>query len=160
MKKAALIIGTFLCLFSFVAAGQTHADSIFAVKKKLSTFFVKNGKKQSVNQMLELMENNPPAYKEMKKAGSNRLIDGVISVVGGGLIGWTIGGAFRGQPKWYLLGIGVGVLCTTIPFEMQYVRHAKNAIEIYHQGLNETGLYYERSKINLAVSYTGLLLEF
>jgi hypothetical protein len=84
-------------------------------------------------QVLELMKEDPEAYKEFKQAKSNYDAGQVIGFAGGFLIGWPLGTALGGgDPQWGLMGGGAALVLLSIPLQVGYKKHARKAIDIYN----------------------------
>ncbi|MBL7864343.1 MAG: hypothetical protein JNK10_05685 [Cyclobacteriaceae bacterium] len=95
------------------------------------------------NQVLKLMESNPAAQAEFKKAMSNYNGSLALSFVGGALIGWPIGtAAAGGQPEWGLAAGGVAVLLLTIPLTSAFTKHTNQAITLYNGGPGSANLRF------------------
>lgn len=118
--------------------------------------------KFTLRQAQDLMESVPLAFEEMKKANSNNAIATLLGVVGGGMVGWTLGtAAGGGDPEWILAGIGGGLIIAAIPLYSTASEKAKKAADIY----NETLGYVERKKqfnvnMNLNGNGVGLVISF
>lgn len=127
----------------------------------MGAVFLQNGKVLKPRQLLDLTESNPEAFKEMKVAKSNFDVGYVFSFAGGALVGWTLGTALGGgDPNWAVAGVGAGLIGVSIPFSSAYSKHAKNAIRIYNDGLNHTGMNKVDFKFGIAGNGLALRLAF
>lgn len=143
----------------FNSYGQNKSDSI-EIKKALGTIFRQNGKNLTPRQLLDITQSNTEAYKEMKIAKSNYDIGSVFGFAGGFLVGWPLGTAIAGgEPNWTLAGIGAGLILS-IPFSTAYTKHAKNAVNLYNNGLKSTGLNNVDFKIGLTYNGIGVKVIF
>ena len=160
MKKNTLILVGILILCVSQIFAQSQTDSI-QIKKSLGTIFIQNGKKLTPKQLLEITKVNQEAYKEMKVAKSNHDIGSVFGFAGGFLVGWPLGTAIAGgEPNWALAGIGAGLIVMSIPFSSSYAKHAKNAVGIYNNGLNQTGLRKVNFDLGLTCYGIGVKMRF
>lgn len=92
----------------------------------------------------------------MKVAKSNSDVAGVFGLAGGFLIGWPLGSLVGGRdPNWALVGIGAGLIAIGIPFSGSAVRHAKESVRIYNEGLPTIGINHEM-EINLGFKGNGV----
>jgi hypothetical protein len=158
MKKI-IFIGLLLLAF-FNVFGQNASDSI-EVKKNLGTMFRQNGQNLTPKQLLVITKSNPDAYKEMKIAKANSDIGSVFGYAGGFLIGYPVGTAIGGgKPNWALAGIGAGLVVVSIPFSIAYSKHAKNAVKIYNNGLNQTGFHNVEFNLGLTCNGIGFKMTF
>ena len=134
-----------LCLLGILFLGMGHSsaqslsDTIY-MKNPKKIIFYKNGIKLTPQQLVEATATNPEAHKLMRKARTNVTVAGVLGFAGGFLIGFPLGTAIGGgKPKWALAGAGAGLLLTSVPFSLAYSKQAKNAVNIYNNGLIRTG---------------------
>lgn len=159
MKKITIIL--FLLSACFTNAfGQTANDSI---TMKITFWegykFYQNGKKLNLNQTVAVMRTNEQAYQLIKSARSNLRIGQVIGLVGGGMIGWTLGEATSGQkPNWALAGAGVALVVATIPISYNFNKKVKKAMDTYNAGVQTSSLW-DKSELNLAVTADGIGLN-
>ncbi len=160
MKKHTLILIGILILNVSQIFAQSQTDSI-QIKKSLGTIFIQNGKKLTPKQLLVITKVNQEAYKEMKVAKSNYDLGSVLGFAGGFLVGWTLGTAVGGgEPNWTLAGIGAGLIIVSIPFSTSYSKHAKNAVRIYNNGLDHTGLRKIYFNLGLTCNRIGIKMSF
>lgn len=81
--------------------------------------------------------------------------------LGGGLIGWTLGGLIGpGEPTWGLGAAGLGFVLVGIPFSSTYVKRASKATEIYNSSLRQTGYHPVKLNLGLADHGVGLTMKF
>lgn len=116
-----------------------------------------------VNQVADIMQLNNEAFNEFLKSETNYNVGKFFGMVGGGLIGWPIGGALsRGKMNWPLLAVGAGVSLISIPFYRKHIKLARSAISIYNGSLN-TSLNNQKRQ-DLRIGFTGngigLVLSF
>jgi hypothetical protein len=151
MKRKILFLTILLTINATYIYCQSTSDSI-QVTKKMGTVFIQNGKALMPKQLLKITEVNPEAYKEMKIAKSNSNTANIFGMAGGFLVGWQLGTALAGgEPNWASAGIGAGLIGISIPFSVAYVKHAKNAVSIYNNGLKQSN----SSNLNLNFGLTG-----
>jgi len=110
-------------------------DTISIEKVLLSTVFKQKNVKLKLRDMQHIMSVCPDASTKIKKARTNSIIAGVFGFIGGVLIGWPVGEAIAGveKPKWYLAGIGGGIIIATIPFSMDGVKSTKAAVKSFNK---------------------------
>jgi len=113
----------------------------------------------SPKMVLQIMEVNPQAYAEFKRAKSNYAVAGVLGFAGGVLIGLPLGTAIAGgNPEWGLAAGGLGLLLATIPFTAAFKHHALNALDTYNLGLQTS----RKVKMNFYLAGAGgrLVIRF
>jgi hypothetical protein len=155
-----IIISGILLMTIVFTYGQVKPDTI-EIKKALGTVFRQHGKNLKPNQLLNITQPNPEAYKEMKTAKSNYAAGSLIGFAGGFLIGWPLGTALSGgKANWALAGVGAGLFVISIPFTSAYTRHAKNAVRLYNKGLSDTGYHQTSLQFGLAHQGIGLKMTF
>lgn len=158
MKKAYLFLLTFFFLVTL--EGFSQSDTI-TITKKSGTTFRQNGIKLTPRHLLEITKYNAEAYQEMKIAKSNHDIGSVFGFTGGFLVGYPMGTALSGgKPNWVLAGVGAGLMLISIPFEVGYVKHAKNAVNLYNSGLKQIGQNKTDIKLQFTFNRVGLNLTF
>lgn len=144
----------------FSSYGQNKSDSI-EIKKTLGTVFRQNGKNLTPRQLLDITQSNTEAYREMKIAKTNYDVGYVFGFAGGFLVGWPLGAAIvGGEPNWTLAAIGAGLIVVSIPFSTAYTKHARNAVNLYNNGLKSTGLNKIDFKIGLTYNGIGVIVTF
>lgn len=86
-----------------------------------------------LNQVLEIVKENPAAYAELKRAKTNYNTAGVLGFAGGILIGLPVGTAIAGgSPEWGLAAGGAALLLTSIHFTHAYRGRTLQALDIYN----------------------------
>ncbi|MFA6925167.1 MAG: hypothetical protein WC223_13060 [Bacteroidales bacterium] len=158
MRKSFLFGLVFLsCSYLF---GQYKSDSIETIKK-LGTVFKQKGKVLKPKDLLDIMELNYMATKEMKIAKNNYDVASVFGFAGGFLIGWPVGTMLGGgEPMWALAAIGGGLVAISIPFSISYSKHAKSAVKIYNSGLRQTGSKDMKFQFSFTGDTFGVLIIF
>lgn len=147
--KNKLLISLVLLLLPFIQLMAQNQP----IEQRKSAFYLENRALKPRN-MLELMKDNPAALEEMKKAKANSDAASVFAFLGGGLIGWTLGGLIGPEPPtWGLAAAGAGLILVALPFSSSYVKRASNATEIYNNSLKQTG--HHPVKVNLGISDHG-----
>jgi hypothetical protein len=113
---------------TFAQEGQIEIQKVFGGIK-----LVQGGVVLKPKQVLGIMESNPAAFAEFKKAKSNNDAAQVIGFIGGALVGWPLGSALGGgDPNWALAGAGAGLILISIPMSSGYKKHATKAVELYN----------------------------
>lgn len=155
IKRFFLIVA--VATVSLLSYGQSSTDTISIVKNK----YLLQGQPQKPRQLLNLMQNYPDAYLEMRKAKSNYDAASVFGFIGGFCIGYPLGQALAGgEPTWALAGVGAGMLVISIPLSNAYNKRAKNAIRMYNSEISGAAMEeYKRSwvlKAGITPSGVGL----
>lgn len=113
----------------------------------------------SPKQVQYILEANPMAFDEFKKARLNSAVASVLGFSGGLLIGVPLGTAILGgDPEWGLAMGGAALLISSIPFNRAFKRHAFNAVDIYNQQNSSSVL--ERTELFWAGTGLGIRLRF
>ena len=159
MKKI-IIIGLFLLSISQIFA-QNQSDSIEIKKTIFGTIFRQNGKNLTSQQLINIMQPNAEAYKEMKVARTNFAVGMVFACAGGACMGWPLGGVIAGKKMdWTVFGIGVGLTAMSIPFSIAYSNHTKNAVRNFNNGLKQTGMNTIDLKLGITPDGIGITMAF
>jgi len=156
MNKSILIL---ICLF-LILSNSVHAQKQEPIKieKRWGTVFTQNGKILKPRHLLEITSSNPEAYTLIKKAKSNYDAGMVFGAIGGFMVGFPCGTALAGgDPEWALAGIGAGLIAVSIPFTTAYIKHTKNAVSIYNDGL--TPVKEDVASINFGLTTNGIGLQ-
>ena len=149
-----------LLLMTNCLYGQNISDTI-ETKNALGVIFLQNGKKLTPRSLLEISSSNAESYQEMKIAKSNYDVGTVFGFAGGFMVGWPLGTAIGGgEPNWTLAAVGVGLIVISIPFSTAYSRHARKAVEIYNNGLKQSGLNAVEFRLGLTCNGIGLKINF
>ena len=155
MKNLLLFI--LISFFTIDASAQRFtSDSIIVVKNR----FIYKGQQINARKMLQLMESNPAAYKEMKIAKTNLDIANAMGFIGGFCAGFAAGQAITGEEmNWLLLGSGIGIMVASIPLYEAQAKHGTEASKIYNAGLAKTSDAFQL-KLGLTANGLGVLLTF
>jgi hypothetical protein len=130
------------------------------IEQRKSAFYLENRVLKPKN-MLELMKDNPAALEEMKKAKANSDAASVFAFLGGGLIGWTLGGLIGPEPPtWGLAAAGAGLILVALPFSSSYVKRASKATEIYNNGISQPNAHAIKVNLGLSDHGFGLTMKF
>jgi hypothetical protein len=158
MRKS-FIVGLLLVI-TYSLNGQDISDTI-EVKKAFGVVFLQKGQKLTPGKLLEISSSNPESYKEMKIAKGNYDAGTLFGFAGGFMVGWPLGTAIAGgEPNWTLAAIGAGLIVISIPFSTSYSKHARKAVEIYNNGLKQTGLNSMEFRLGLTSNGIGLKINF
>ena len=88
----------------------------------------------SLHQVMELMQDNPVAYDEFKRAKLNYGTSGLFGFAGGLLLAVPVITAVAGgKPEWSFAAAGGALILVSIPFTRSFYRHAENALEEYNK---------------------------
>jgi hypothetical protein len=159
MKMFTIIISFLMCAsLPLVSNAQTLSDSI-TIKGHL---FYQGGKKLKMNQLVNTLQSNEEAFQQIKIAQSSYNTAAVFSFAGGFLIGWTIGSVLGGsgeEPNLVLAGIGGGLMAISLPFQHKFKNEAKQAINIYNNGLQTTS-FKDKRELKFLLTGNGVGLAF
>lgn len=90
-----------------------------------------------INEVENLMIQYPEANKTFTKARASNTFGTILSMAGGFLIGWPIGGALAGgEPNWVLLAPGFGLIGASIPLSINGNKKLKKSVVQYNENLN------------------------
>lgn len=154
MKKVVFVI--ILCELSFQVFSQTSADSI-TMKKVFGGYqFFQGDKRLNMSKLIETMQPNGQAYKEVKAAQSTYTLATIIGGAGGFMVGWPLGTALAGgNPNWFMAGIGVGLIVISIPINQKFCKQAKTAVETFNGGV-KTGSFWDKTEFRSTFSGYGI----
>ena len=109
-----------------------------------------------------LMRDHQTAFKELRKANTNKAFAYIFSIPGGALIGYPIGTAIGGgDPEWVLAGIGAGLVAVSIPFISGYNKRAGNAVNLYNEAvMNSTSSFQPDVRFNVKANGVSLVITF
>ena len=158
MKRIAVTM-TLLAISLSFTFGQTIADSI-SMKKMFGGYqFYQGEKRMNMNQLVNTMQPNEQAYKQIKSAQSTYALATVIGMAGGFMVGWPLGTAMGGgEPNWTMAGIGAGLIIVSIPVSQKFNKQAKQAVKTYNGGLHTTS-FLNKSELRLAMTGNGVGIE-
>jgi hypothetical protein len=144
----------FVCISS--TFGQNPADSIVMKKAFGGYQFYQYDKRLNMSQLVEAMQTNEQAYKEIKAAQSTYTFAAIIGGAGGFMVGWPLGTAVAGgEPNWTLAGIGAGLIVISIPISQKFNKQAKTAVNTFNDGL-KTSSFLEKTELRLAFTGNGI----
>ena len=128
MKKLVMLSLLSLCLSKISLAQEIKAYKTFGgVRFEMDTVTL------GLNQVLNIVEENPEAYAELKRAKSNYSAAGVLGFSGGILIALPIINAIvGGSPEWGLAAGGAALVLASIPFTTAFRVHTMQALELYN----------------------------
>jgi hypothetical protein len=154
IKKALFfVIGLILCVSIF---SQDQNDTIQTTKVFGGYKFEKNGQVLTLQNMLDLMKDNPDAYSYLEKAKASAGFANVLGFAGGFMIGWPLGTAIGGgNPNWTLAVVGCGLIIVTIPISRSANKNTIIAVDKFNK--SRKGLTYNNQyDIRLGLSQNGL----
>ncbi|MFN8863424.1 MAG: hypothetical protein ACK5W1_03850 [Flavobacteriales bacterium] len=152
----ALILG-----FTVPCCAQSPADSITMQKGFLGGYnFIYRGEILKVRQVVNVMDLNETAQKQMRLAKVNNDIANVLSVAGGFMVGWTLGDlASAEDPNYTVMAVGGGLIVAAIPFSVSAVKKSNQAVDTWNSGLRTSSLPV-KSELRFGMTSTGLGLTF
>lgn len=146
MKNLGLILLIFFVCFVNEGFSQSQTDTI-EIYRSLGSPYWHKGKNLTPKQVLNLMKSNPEAYGEMKYAKNNFDFANILGFTGGFFIGYPVGAYFGGgKPNWAFAVFGAGLGLISIPFTLEYNKHAKRAVNIYNTSLKQ----HSKSPFNIS----------
>lgn len=126
--------------------GQKKSD-----KLKLETGFFGNKYYKGVwsisrDKAFNYLSDNGEAYTLATKGEKLQKTSTIFSVIGGALIGFPLGSALGGaeDPRWYLAGIGGGIVLLSIPIYSAGNKKIHEAIEVYNEEELSAALHKDR----------------
>ncbi len=161
MKKIGILISLLIMSLSFTF-GQTTNDSI-TMKKIFGGYqFYQGGERLNMSQLVNTMQMNEKAYKEIKSAQSTYTLGMIVGFAGGFMVGWPLGSALGGgKPDWTIAGIGAGLIAVSIPISRKFNRQAKKAVNSYNREFQTTSFWSKKElKLSMKGNGLGLVLIF
>lgn len=128
MKNLVFLSFLFLCFSQTIFAQEIKAYKTFGgVRFEMDTVSL------GLNQVLEIVKENPDAYSELRRAKRNYSAAGVCGFAGALLIIVPLGTALTGgSPEWGLAAGGGALLIASIPLTRSYRGHAMEALDLYN----------------------------
>src|SRR5687767_4050005 len=151
-------IAAALFFITFMAQGQMATDTI-QIRYHYSSKFFYQGKLQRPNQLLKIMETNPGAHKQMKRAISTRTFGDVVGGIGGFMVGYSLGNSL-GQNKLNknTLITGGVLVVISLPISLSYNKSSVKAVKMYNEGLR-TSTISDGVMLELRTSEDGVGLK-
>jgi len=128
MKNILMLLFFTLALFQSGLCQEIKAYKTFGgVRFEMDTVTL------GINQVLDIMKENPEAYSELRRAKSNYTAAGVMGFTGGVLIGLPIGSLIAGgSPEWGLAAGGAVLILTSLHFTHAYRGRTMQALDLYN----------------------------
>ncbi len=143
----------------FVSAISSHAQNqeIKIYKTFGGVRFEMDTLTLSTKQVLNILSVDPVAYDEFKRAKRNDNISGILGFSGAFLIAFPIGTAIAGgEPEWWLVAGGGGLILASIPFNRAFKGHAVNALDLYNKRFAyrlKPDLYFTGTQLKLVLRF-------
>ncbi len=154
-----LQVAVILFSVSIVAEGQTlsmypkFGSTRFEYKKDTTTITV------SPKQVSQILQDDPLAASEFKKARTNYALSGVLGFSGGVLIAIPVASAIGGgDPDWALAAGGAALILASIPFHKSFLHHAESAIDRYNN--KHTSSFRPKAHYYFAGTGAGVIIKF
>jgi len=117
----------------------------------------------SRGEAFNMLSENGEAYNLAIEGEKLQKTSTIISAVGAALIGYTVGSALGGaeDPKWYIAGIGGGIVLISIPIYSTGNKKIHEAIEVYNEEELSASLNHKPfiDKISIAAGSDGVGLR-
>jgi len=146
---------------SFFAILYSNAQQIEMKKVFGGYTFSKGGKRINMKKLATTMQDNKQAYTLIKSARSKNTLAMVLGGIGGFAAGYSLSSSLRGEKvNWTLLGVGAGALGIGFPISISANKKAKQAVELYNEGLDKTSYFKPKFKIITNQKGIGLVMAF
>lgn len=128
MKKLALLSLLVVCFSQISVAQEINAFKTFGgVRFEMDTLTL------GLNEVLEIVKENPAAYSELKRAKTNYNVAGILGFTGAILIAVPVATAIAGgSPEWGFAAGGAALLLSSIPFRNAFRGRTIGALDIYN----------------------------
>ena len=154
---------TLLVVFSILFSTHAYSQKIFTDSiKVIDNHFFYHGKDLKLRDLMLIVRQDSAAYNEVKIAKENYAWSNIVGGIGGFFVGWPLGTAIGGgDPEWWMLGVGAGLIVASIPMSLASVRHAKEGARIYNSTINNaTGMNESILRLGYTPNGIGFVLEF
>ena len=153
----------FIVFFLFAASSEgqaQNADTLYLYSNFWGNKFYKGDTIFSINAVLEELAIKEQPYNLMLNAKKDNTFAQIFGAAGGLLIGWPLGTALGGgEPKWFLAGIGAGLVAISIPLSINFKKKANEALNMHNSLIAKpTALKYNPT-YKLGLSGNGLHLK-
>jgi hypothetical protein len=120
---------------SILNTNKNQSNEIYVVQDN-GIIFMQNGKRLTIQQLLEITSADKVAYTEMRIAKSNSNAGSFFSAVGGSGLGASAASLLiNGKVNLIVVGIAIVSVGVSIMFAHDFKIHAKNAVRIYNENL-------------------------
>ncbi len=128
MKKIVLLLLLSISVITICLAQKIKVYKTFGgVRFEMDTVTL------GLNQLLEIVLENPQAYDELRRAKTNYNTAGVLGFAGGILVGFPVGTAIAGgNPEWGMAAGGAMLLLASIPFSTAFRTHTMESLDLYN----------------------------
>lgn len=152
---------TITLLLALLAATFSNAQRIERVESFWGTRYTLPGERNSsMNRVISIMEPNSEAQLYMIKAKKGRLYANILSIGGGGFMGWSLGGLTDGgKMDWITFGIGATMTAVFIPVAIKSDKNLRKGIELHNATQPDPVQTTIQPKFNLLASGNGLGLS-
>ena len=128
MRKFILFI-----VFVVLISSGLKAQEIKVYKTFGGVRFERDTTELSMNQVISLLQENPNAYSEIKKAKSFSNAAAITGFSGALLLAFPLGtAAAGGDPEWIMAAGGAALIIASIPLNSAFRNHTMNALDIYN----------------------------
>ncbi|MEJ1223968.1 hypothetical protein [Sediminicola sp. 1XM1-17] len=155
MMKTIIILAISILSLTFCNAQKIEMKKTFVGYK-----YSQNGNTLSFSELSDTLMSNNVSFELIKKAKTKAIFSTVLSVIGGGLTGYPIGTALRGDdPNWTLAGIGVGFFAIGVPIAISADKNVKHAVENYNSSLDQTAFKNMKPELKIVANSRGVGLQ-
>ncbi len=154
-----LLIPIFLIVNSTDLKAQ-NADMLYLKSDFWGNKFYKGDTIYSINGVLEELAANEQPYNLMLNAKKDNTFAQIFGAAGGLLIGWSVGTAIGGgEPKWYLAGIGAGLVAISIPISINFKKKANQALQEHNSLVTSSNKWNYKPVYHFGLSGNGLKIQ-
>jgi len=135
MTKILLLLIVLFSTSSLIAQNENTK-----IQYKKSVFggyrYFQNSKKLPKWKLKDVLRNNVEAYRQYKDAQSYAILSNAFGIIGGFMIGNTLGRViFDREPDWQIGIIGVSVIIISIPIYSTAIKQERYAVDYYNQSI-------------------------
>uniref|UniRef100_UPI00404AB962 hypothetical protein n=1 Tax=Gelidibacter sp. TaxID=2018083 RepID=UPI00404AB962 len=148
-----------LSIIAFFFVSLSYSQQIDLKVDLFGYKFKQNGERLSWSELVTATESHKEANMLIKKAKTNHTVSGILSTVGGVLIGIPIGQSISDKdPNWTLAYIGGGIAVVSIPFTLSAFNKVNEGVDAYNLSLQSTTSNF-KPQFNIIATTNGLGLS-
>lgn len=141
-----LLLGVIMLALGQSAFAQKKGNQITYKGNLFTNNYYKGVWHISQQEAFDIMKENGESYKLAMEGKKLQTIGNVTAMIGGALIGFPLGSALAGSedPKWFLAGIGGGLILFAIPVYSSGTKKIHQGVELYNE--TKATSYYQNRK--------------